>query len=73
MIRGAESGPEAPTITVTDLRKTYGPLQALKGISFTVQPGEIFGLIGPDGAGKTTTFQILAEVMAATAGEVRVL
>lgn len=73
MIRGAESGPGAPTITVNDLRKTYGPLQALKGISFTVQPGEIFGLIGPDGAGKTTTFQILAGVMAATTGEVRVL
>lgn len=62
-----------PAIVVTDLRKTYGRLQALQGISFTVQPGEIFGLIGPDGAGKTTTFQILAGVMAATAGSVRVL
>lgn len=62
-----------PAIVVTDLRKTYDRLQALQGISFTVQPGEIFGLIGPDGAGKTTTFQILAGVMAATAGSVRVL
>jgi ABC-2 type transport system ATP-binding protein len=43
------SGPP-PAIVVTDLRKTYGRLQALQGISFTVQPGEIFGLIGPDGA-----------------------
>jgi ABC-2 type transport system ATP-binding protein len=66
------SGPP-PAIVVTDLRKTYGRLQALQGISFTVQPGEIFGLIGPDGAGKTTTFQILAGVMAATTGSVRVL
>lgn len=60
-------------ITVRHLQKRYGQLQALKGIDFQVQPGEIFGLIGPDGAGKTTTFQILAGVMAASAGEVSVL
>ncbi len=64
--------PEA-AIAVAHLRKRYGAVEALKGIEFAVQPGEIFGLIGPDGAGKTTTFQILAGVMAATAGEVRVL
>jgi ABC-2 type transport system ATP-binding protein len=64
--------PEA-AIAVAHLRKRYGTVEALKGIEFAVQPGEIFGLIGPDGAGKTTTFQILAGVMAATAGEVRVL
>lgn len=63
----------ATAIAVHQLRKQYGPLAALKGIDFTVQPGEIFGLIGPDGAGKTTTFQILAGVMEATAGEVTVL
>ena len=60
-------------IAVRQLQKRYGQLAALKGINFEVQPGEIFGLIGPDGAGKTTTFQILAGVMAATAGEVAVL
>ncbi|MFZ4674521.1 MAG: ATP-binding cassette domain-containing protein [Nodosilinea sp.] len=64
--------PEA-AIAVAHLRKRYGTVEALKGIAFAVQPGEIFGLIGPDGAGKTTTFQILAGVMTATAGEVRVL
>ncbi|MGG6241123.1 ATP-binding cassette domain-containing protein [Nodosilinea sp. AN01ver1] len=64
---------DGSAIAVHALRKRYGSLEALKGIDFTVQPGEIFGLIGPDGAGKTTTFQILAGVMEATAGEVAVL
>lgn len=60
-------------IEVGGLWKRYGALAALRGISFAVQPGEIFGLIGPDGAGKTTTFHILGGVMEATAGTVRVL
>ncbi|MGB7414879.1 MAG: ATP-binding cassette domain-containing protein [Thermosynechococcaceae cyanobacterium] len=60
-------------ISLHSLTKRYGAVEALKGISFDVQRGEIFGLIGPDGAGKTTTFQILAGVMEATAGEISVL
>ncbi|HEY9818251.1 MAG TPA: ATP-binding cassette domain-containing protein, partial [Candidatus Obscuribacterales bacterium] len=60
-------------IAVQGLHKSYGSLKALQGIDFTVQSGEIFGLIGPDGAGKTTTFQILAGVMEATAGQVSLL
>src|SRR4029077_14745364 len=55
-------------IDVRSLRKRYGTLEAVRGISFEVQRGEIFGLIGADGAGKTTTFQILAGVMEATSG-----
>jgi ABC-2 type transport system ATP-binding protein len=55
-------------IDVRGLRKRYGALEAVRGISFGVQRGEIFGLIGADGAGKTTTFQILAGVMEATGG-----
>ena len=51
-----------------DLRKRYGALEAVRGISLEVAEGEIFGLIGPDGAGKTTTFQIFAGVMEATSG-----
>ena len=51
-----------------DLRKRYGDLEAVRGIDLEVDEGEIFGLIGPDGAGKTTTFQILAGVMEATSG-----
>src|SRR5260221_7110920 len=49
----------APIVTVRDLRKRYGALEAVRGISFEVQEGEVFGLLGPNGAGKTTTVEIL--------------
>src|SRR5712675_2565480 len=68
---GAHDGREANrpcAIRVRDLRKNYGAIKAVRGISLEVAAGEIFGLIGPDGAGKTTTFQILAGVMEATSG-----
>jgi ABC-2 type transport system ATP-binding protein len=55
-------------IDVRGLTKRYGKLEAVRGITFEVNSGEMFGLIGPDGAGKTSTFQILAGVMEATAG-----
>src|SRR6266581_1236876 len=58
-----------PAIRVRNLRKTYGEIEAVRGIDLDVQAGEIFGLIGPDGAGKTSTFQILGGVMPATSGE----
>src|ERR1043165_5660718 len=61
-----------PAILVKDLHKDYGPTQAVRGISFTVAKGEIFGMIGPDGAGKTTTLQILAGVMEATSGIIEI-
>lgn len=64
------SGPETSVsaVRVTDLWKRYGQVEAVRGISLDVREGEIFGLIGPDGAGKTSTFQILAGVMEATSG-----
>ncbi|MBV5261303.1 ABC transporter ATP-binding protein [Synechococcus moorigangaii CMS01] len=68
---GLRSG--ATTIQVAGLRKDYGAVQAVRGLDFSVKAGEIFGLIGPDGAGKTSTFQILAGVMGATAGTVKML
>jgi ABC-2 type transport system ATP-binding protein len=55
-------------IAVDRLWKRYGAVEAVRGISLEVRKGEIFGLIGPDGAGKTSTFQILAGVMEATSG-----
>ena len=62
----------ATAIQVMDLRKDYGATRAVRGISFTVSKGEIFGMIGPDGAGKTTTFQILAGVTEATSGAAQI-
>jgi len=63
---------QSEAIKVSNLHKHYGKLAAVKGIDFIVNKGEMFGLIGPDGAGKTTTFHILGGVMEATAGEVLV-
>jgi ABC-2 type transport system ATP-binding protein len=63
---------KAAAIEVRDLRKRYGAVEAVLGISFTVERGEIFGLIGADGAGKTTTFQILAGVMEASSGSAEI-
>jgi ABC-2 type transport system ATP-binding protein len=60
-------------IQVWDLHKRYGSLEAVNGINFTVHRGEIFGLIGPDGAGKTSTFHILGGVLAPTSGNVQIL
>ncbi|HVW10203.1 MAG TPA: ABC transporter ATP-binding protein, partial [Bryobacteraceae bacterium] len=65
--------PGDPAIGVSDLVKTYAAgANAVRGISLSVARGEIFGLIGPDGAGKTTTFQIMAGVMEATSGAVSI-
>jgi len=58
-----------PAIAVRGLVKHYGKIEAVRGIDFEVQRREIFGLIGPDGAGKTSTFQILAGVMEASSGD----
>ncbi|MBS1955794.1 MAG: ABC transporter ATP-binding protein [Cyanobacteria bacterium SZAS-4] len=60
-------------IEVKNLTKNYGDFEAVKGISFSIERGEIFGLIGPDGAGKTSTFHVLGGVMDATAGDINVL
>ncbi len=59
-------------IEVTDLTKSYGPIEALKGISFRVAPGEIVGLLGPNGAGKSTTIKILTGYLQPDGGTVRV-
>jgi ABC-2 type transport system ATP-binding protein len=64
--------PDRVVVRTRDLRKNYGPIEAVRGIDMEVREGEIFGLIGPDGAGKTTTFQILAGIMEATSGVVEV-
>ena len=58
-----------PIIEVNHLRHVYGDRVALDDVSFAVQPGEVFGLLGPNGGGKTTLFKILATLMRATGGD----
>ena len=55
-------------LTVNNLHKNYGPIQALKGVSFSVPPGSIFGILGPNGSGKTTLLGIILDVLKATSG-----
>lgn len=61
-----------PIIRVKDLRKNYGPVEALRGVSFEIGEGEVFGLLGPNGAGKTSTIEILEGLRAADGGTVQV-
>ncbi|MEW6429389.1 MAG: ATP-binding cassette domain-containing protein [Thermodesulfobacteriota bacterium] len=56
-------------ITVKDLRKNYDDVEALKGITFTIEAGEIIGLLGPNGAGKTTLMKVLTGYLHPTAGQ----
>jgi ABC-2 type transport system ATP-binding protein len=60
-------------IDVNDLRKSYGEVEAVRGVSFEVARGEVFCLLGPNGAGKTTTVEILEGYRTRSAGETRVL
>lgn len=62
-----------PVITVADLRMSYGDVDVLRGIGFTLRRGEIVALLGPNGAGKTTTIEILEGFRIRSGGEVRVL
>ena len=58
----------AAVVEAEGLRRSYGPLEAVRGISFTVKPGELFGCLGPNGAGKTTTIKMLCTLLAPTGG-----
>jgi len=62
-----------PVISIRGLRKSYGDVEAVRGIDLEVQPGEIFAFLGPNGAGKTTTVEILEGYRKRSGGEVRVL
>ena len=63
----------ASALEFRNVTKGYGAVEALKDVSFQVNRGEMFGLIGPDGAGKTTTIRLLCGLLRCDAGEVRVL
>ncbi len=60
------------SISVSHISKSYGAVNALKNISFNVEEGELFGLIGPDGAGKTTLFRVLTTLLIADEGKATV-
>jgi ABC-2 type transport system ATP-binding protein len=62
-----------PAVESRDLTKQFGSLTAVDRLALSISPGEIFGLVGPDGAGKTTTMRLLTGVMQPTTGSVRVL
>ncbi len=61
------------SISLQNISKSYGKVQAVQDISFEVKEGEIFGLIGPDGAGKTTLFRILTTLLLADSGKARMM
>jgi len=60
-------------IEVENLQKSYGPTRAVDGLSFTVEQGEVFGMVGPNGAGKTTTIECVEGLRRPDAGKIRVL
>ena len=60
-----------PVLAVTDLRKSYGKVEAVRGVTLSIAPGEIVGLLGPNGAGKSTLFQIAAGLFAPDGGDVK--
>jgi len=64
---------DIPIISVSNLSKSFGDVRALKDISFSVNEGDIFGFIGPDGAGKTTLFRIITTLLLPDKGEVTVM
>lgn len=60
-------------VAIADVRKTYGQVRALQGVSLDIRQGEFFGLLGPNGAGKSTLINIMAGLTRADAGRVAVL
>ena len=62
-----------PALRISDLTKDFGGLRAVEGISFQIEEGEFVGLIGPNGCGKTTTFNCISGMLAITSGRIEVL
>ncbi len=72
-INQADDGAAAPTVVVEEVRKRYGDIQAVDGVSFSVGKGEVFALLGPNGSGKTTTVEIIEGMRNADSGKVTVV
>jgi ABC-2 type transport system ATP-binding protein len=63
----------ADAVVFDRVSRRYGDVQAVHDLSLSIAPGEMFGLIGPDGAGKTTTIRMMCGLLRADAGRIRVL
>ncbi|HPH40573.1 MAG TPA: ABC transporter ATP-binding protein [Candidatus Fermentibacter daniensis] len=63
----------APAVEAEDLARRFGDVEALAGASFSVDPGGIFGIVGPDGSGKTTCLRMLSTVLTPSSGHARIL
>ncbi len=70
---GTGVDPGAPAVEVTDLRRRYGDVEAVRGIGFAVHPGEVFALLGVNGAGKTSALEVVEGLAPPSGGTVRLL
>lgn len=61
-------GSQSYVLVAEDLRRSYGSREALRGLSFSLQPGRVLGFLGPNGAGKTTAIRILTTILQPTSG-----
>ncbi len=73
MAAAAERVDERQPITAEGLERSFGKVEAVRGVSLRLAPGELFGLVGPDGAGKTTTLRMLCGLIKPDKGEARIL
>jgi ABC-2 type transport system ATP-binding protein len=60
------------TLIVKDVRKSFGEIEAVRGVNFSVREGEVFGLIGPNGSGKTTTLRMISTLLRLSSGSIKV-